>query len=56
MTGIKIFTILGKKHSGSFMNTKSKTHYTFLLTGKGKQYFFQKGKENYVIDLEDVIL
>ena len=30
-------TSLGKKHSGNFMNTRTKTKYLFYLTGKGEK-------------------
>ena len=43
-------TSLGKKHSGNFMNTKTKTKYKFYLTGKGERTYFEIGSDKYLID------
>ena len=43
-------TSLGKKHSGNFMNTKTKTKYKFYLTGKGERTYFEIGCDKYLID------
>ena len=43
-------TSIGKKHSGNFMNTKTKTKYKFYLTGKGKRTYFEIGSDKYLID------
>ena len=43
-------TSLGKKHSGNFMNTKSKTRYKFYLTGKGERVYFEVGSKKYLVD------
>lgn len=43
-------TSLGKKHSGNFMNTRSRTRYKFYLTGKGEKTYFEIGKEKYLVD------
>ena len=43
-------TSLGKKHSGNFMNTKTKTRYKFYLTGKGERLYFELGNKKYLID------
>ena len=43
-------TSVGKKHSGNFMNTKTKVKYQFYLTGKGKRTYFEIGNEKYLID------
>ena len=43
-------TSIGKKHSGNFMNTRSKTKYKFYLTGKGEKTYFEIGKEKYLVD------
>lgn len=43
-------TSIGKKHSGNFMNTQSKTRYKFFLTGEGEKTYFEIGKEKYLVD------
>ena len=43
-------TSIGKKHSGNFMNTKTKTKYKFYLTGKGERTYFEIGSDKYLID------
>lgn len=43
-------TSVGKKHSGNFMNTKTKTKYKFYLTGKGERTYFEIGKDKYLVD------
>ena len=43
-------TSIGKKHSGYFMNTKTKTKYKFYLTGKGERTYFEIGSDKYLID------
>ena len=43
-------TSVGKKHSGNFMNTKTKTKYKFYLTGKGERTYFEIGEEKYLVD------
>ena len=43
-------TSLGKKHSGYFVNTKTKTKYIFYLTGKGERTYFEKGSDKYLVD------
>lgn len=43
-------TSLGKKHSGNFMNTKTRKRYKFYLTGKGKRTYFEIGSDRYLID------
>lgn len=43
-------TSVGKKHSGNFMNTKTKVKYQFYLTGKGKRTYFEIGNEKYLVD------
>ena len=43
-------TSIGKKHSGNFMNTKTKTTYKFYLTGKGERTYFEIGSDKYLID------
>ena len=43
-------TSVGKKHSGNFMNTKTKTKYKFYLTGKGERTYFEIGSDKYLID------
>lgn len=43
-------TSLGKKHSGNFMNTKTKTKYKFYLTGKGERTYFEIGSDKYLVD------
>lgn len=43
-------TSVGKKHSGNFMNTKTKTKYKFYLTGKGERAYFEIGSDKYLVD------
>ena len=43
-------TSIGKIHSGNFVNTKTKTRYTFYLTGKGQQSYFEIGDKKYLVD------
>lgn len=43
-------TSIGKKHSGNFINTKTKTKYKFYLTGKGERTYFEIGSDKYFID------
>lgn len=43
-------TSVGKKHSGNFMNTKTKTKFKFYLTGKGERTYFEIGNEKYLVD------
>lgn len=48
---IRIFgASIGKKHSGHFMNYKTKTKYLFYLTGEGEKVFFKNNNKNYLID------
>jgi len=43
-------TSIGKKHSGNFMNTRTRAKYKFYLTGKGEKTYFEIGKDKYLID------
>ena len=43
-------TSLGKKHSGNFMSTRTKTKYLFYLTGKGEKVYFTAGGKRYLVD------
>ena len=43
-------TSVGKKHSGNYMNTKTRTKYLFYLTGKGEQVYFEIGNKKYLVD------
>ena len=43
-------TSIGKKHSGRFMNTQTKTIYRFYLTGKGERKYFEIGDKKYLVD------
>ena len=43
-------TSVGKKHSGNFMNTKTKVKYQFYLTGKGQRTYFEIGNNKYLVD------
>ena len=43
-------TSIGSKHSGRFMNTKTKTRYTFYLAGKGDRVYFEIGDTKYLVD------
>lgn len=39
-----------KKHSGNYMNVKTKTKYRFYLTGKGERTYFEIGDDKYLVD------
>lgn len=43
-------TSLGKKHSGNFMNYKTRTKYKFYLTGNGEKTYFEIGDKKYLVD------
>ena len=43
-------TSIGKKHSGNYMNIKTKTKYRFYLTGKGERTYFEIGEKKYLVD------
>lgn len=43
-------TSVGKKKSGKFKNTKTKTKYQFYLTGKGEKTYFEVGETKYLVD------
>ena len=43
-------TSLGRKHSGNFMNTKTRTKYKFFLTGHGEKVYFEIGDKKYLVD------
>lgn len=43
-------TCVGKKHSGNYMNVKTKTKYRFYLTGKGERTYFEIGDDKYLVD------
>lgn len=43
-------TSIGKKHSGNYMNTKTKTKFLFYLTGKGNKTYFEIGSDKYLVD------
>ena len=43
-------TSVGKKHSGNYMNVKTKTKYGFYLTGKGERTYFEIGDDKYLVD------
>ncbi len=43
-------TSVGKKHSGNFMNIKTRTKYIFYLTGKGERTYFVIGDKRYLVD------
>ena len=43
-------TSIGKKHSGNFMNVKTRTKYRFYLTGHGKQSYFEIDGKGYLVD------
>lgn len=43
-------TSVGSKHSGHYMNTKTKTKYLFYLTGKGERTYFEIGSDKYLVD------
>ena len=43
-------TSIGKRHSGNFMNTKTKTKYKFYLTGNGEKKYFELGDKKYLVD------
>ena len=43
-------TSIGKKHSGNFVNTRTKAKYKLYLTGKGERKYFEIGNDKYIID------
>ncbi len=43
-------TSVGKKHSGNFMNIKTRTRYKFYLTGKGQRTYFEINGSKYLVD------
>ena len=43
-------TSLGKKHSGNFINTRTKTKFKFYLTGEGERKYFEIGDKKYLVD------
>ena len=43
-------TSIGRKHSGNFMNTKTRTRYKFYLTGNGERVYFEIGDKKYLVD------
>ena len=43
-------TSIGKKHSGNFMNIKTRTKYKFYLTGNGEQSYFEIDGKGYLVD------
>ena len=43
-------TSIGKKQSGNFMNTKTRTKYKFYLTGQGEKVYFEIGDKKYLVD------
>ena len=43
-------TSIGNKHSGNFMNVKTRTKYHFYLTGKGEKVYFEIGDKKYLVD------
>ena len=43
-------TSVGKKHSGNFVNVKTRTKYIFYLTGKGEKTYFEIGSDKYLVD------
>lgn len=43
-------TSVGKKKSGHFKNTKTKSQYIFYLTGNGERVYFEIGDKKYLID------
>lgn len=43
-------TSVGKKHSGNYMNTKTRTRFLFYLTGKGERTYFEIGTTRYLVD------
>lgn len=43
-------TSIGNKHSGNYMNTKTKNKYVFYLSGKGQKTYFEIGKTKYLVD------
>ena len=47
---IPVENIFGKKHSGNFMNTRTRAKYKFYLTGKGEKTYFEIGKDKYLVD------
>ena len=47
-------TSIGSKHSGNFMNVKTRTRFKFYLTGKGERHYFEIGDKKYLVDDIDV--
>lgn len=43
-------TSVGKKHSGNFINRKTKTKYKLYLTGNGEKTYFEIGGDKYLVD------
>ena len=43
-------TSIGRKKSGNFMNTRTRTRYKFYLTGKGEKVYFEVGGKKYLVD------
>ena len=43
-------TSVGKKHSGNYINIKTRTKYIFYLTGKGEKTYFVIGDKRYLVD------
>ena len=43
-------TSVGKKHSGNFINTKTKVKYQFYLTGNGQRTYFEINGSKYLVD------
>ena len=43
-------TSIGNKHSGNYMNTKTRNKYVFYLSGKGQKTYFEIGKTKYLVD------
>ena len=43
-------TSIGSKHSGNFMNVKTRTRFKFYLTGKGERHYFEIGDKKYLVD------
>lgn len=43
-------TSIGKKRSGNFLNTQTRTRFRFYLTGKGEKTYFEIGDKKYLVD------
>ena len=43
-------TSIGTKHSGNFMNVKTRTKYKFYLTGNGERSYFEIDGKGYLVD------